>query len=374
MGTLYRRGHGDRRQTKWYGTYSDEHGKRRYVALAVDRKLAQQMLAKLERDVERRKAGVSDRFCYAASILLTQHLEAYQRELESRNGSPGHVSACIMRCRRIIDGCGLKRISDVTPEVVGRWLKNRRDTNKYFGIETSNAYLTAIKCFCRWLWTSGRSVEHHLIGLHKLNAEVDRRHRRRVLSDAELSHLLETTRLSKFIGKKNQTTGHDRYCIYLTAALTGLRAGELRSLLRRDVDLERSTISVMAENTKNGQAAMLPLHPMLASTLREYVETKDLDSKDHLFPKFWRQADMLKRDLKAAKVPYADADGRVFDFHALRGQFATMLARADVSLKKAQALMRHSTPTLTANIYTKLSSIELADAVSRLPFSTMSSS
>lgn len=366
MGTLYRRGRKGQRQDKWYGAYADEHGKRRYAALAVDRKLAQQMLAQLEREVERRKAGVSDRFSSAAGIPLTEHLADYRLELESRNSSSTYIAYVVGRCSRILEGCGFKRISDVTPEAVGRWLKRRRESEKHFGIEISNGYVTVIKGFCRWLWTSGRTVEHRLIGLHKLNAEVDRRHLRRALSDTELSELLATTRRSKFIGK-NKTTGHDRYCVYLTAALTGLRASELRSLRRRDVDLAGATVGVLASNTKNGRAAALPLHPKLVTALREYVTTKKLDAEDRLFPRFWRQAEMLKRDLKAAKIAYADAEGRVFDFHALRTQFATMLARADVSLKKAQALMRHSTPTLTANIYTKLTTTELADAVERLP-------
>ena len=365
MGTLYKRGKSGRSLAKWYGSYSDEHGKRRYAALALDRKLAQQMLAKLERDVERRRAGVSDRFCDAAGIPLTQHLELYEQELQARDRSPGHVDACIMRCSRVMEGCGFQWIADVSPERVGRWLKKQRETEKRFGVETSNAYVTAMKCFCRWLWTSGRSIEHRLIGLQKLNADVDRRHARRALSDSELSLLLATTRRSRFIGR-SKTNGHDRYCIYLTAALTGLRANELRTLHRRDIDLERATVGVLATNTKNGRAAELPLHPMLVTALREYVTTKELDGSDRLFPRFWRQAEMLKRDLKAAKIPYADAEGRVFDFHALRGQFATMLARADVSLKKAQALMRHSTPTLTANIYTKLTTGELASSIERI--------
>ena len=101
--------------------------------------------------------------------------------------------------------------------------------------------------------------------------------------------------------------------------------------------------------------------------MKEYVAARRLDAQERLFLRFWRQAEMLKRDLKAAKIPYADADGKVFDFHALRGQFATMLCRAEVSLKKAQSLMRHSTPTLTANIYTKLTTTDLTEAVGRLP-------
>ncbi len=42
------------------------------------------------------------------------------------------------------------------------------------------------------------------------------------------------------------------------------------------------------------------------------------------------------------------------DFHALRVTYATMLARAGVSLVQAQTPMRHFDPKLTANIYTRL--------------------
>lgn len=60
-------------------------------------------------------------------------------------------------------------------------------------------------------------------------------------------------------------------------------------------------------------------------------------------------------------------DGQVFDFHALRGQFITNLARAGVELQMAQKLARHSTPTLTANSYTKLHLADKSAAVAHLP-------
>ena len=58
-------------------------------------------------------------------------------------------------------------------------------------------------------------------------------------------------------------------------------------------------------------------------------------------------------------LPFVDADGGRFDFHALRSQFATELARANVSLAAAQKLMRHSTPALTSNHYTALGLLDL---------------
>jgi integrase len=75
---------------------------------------------------------------------------------------------------------------------------------------------------------------------------------------------------------------------------------------------------------------------------------------------------MLRADLATAELPYEDAGGRVFDFHALRGQFVTALARAGVQLVRAQKLARHSTPNLTANSYTHLALADMREDVERL--------
>ncbi|OQB34595.1 MAG: Phage integrase family protein [Candidatus Hydrogenedentes bacterium ADurb.Bin179] len=62
-----------------------------------------------------------------------------------------------------------------------------------------------------------------------------------------------------------------------------------------------------------------------------------------------------------------DGAGRVLDVHALRVTFGTMLARAGVGLATAQRLMRHSTPALTANVYTVLELTDTGAAVNALP-------
>lgn len=72
------------------------------------------------------------------------------------------------------------------------------------------------------------------------------------------------------------------------------------------------------------------------------------------------------RAQSVAEAAPGDAIGAVYDFHALRCQFATDLERAGVGLATAQRLMRHSTPQLTAKTYTKRSATELASAVGKL--------
>ena len=73
----------------------------------------------------------------------------------------------------------------------------------------------------------------------------------------------------------------------------------------------------------------------------------------------------LRKDLAAAKIAVVTPAG-VVDFHALRTTYGTLLARAGVSLAQAQKLMRHSTPALTANIYTRLQMDDARDAVMKI--------
>ena len=77
-------------------------------------------------------------------------------------------------------------------------------------------------------------------------------------------------------------------------------------------------------------------------------------------------ADMLKADLGAAGLPYADAAGQVADFHALRALFITRLARANIAPAVAMRLARHSSITLTIDHYTKLDIADGRAALAKL--------
>lgn len=77
---------------------------------------------------------------------------------------------------------------------------------------------------------------------------------------------------------------------------------------------------------------------------------------------------MLRADLAAAGIPYRDSSGHVVDFHALRHSFITHLVASGVSVKTAQTLARHSTPSLTIGRYSHASRDDLVQAIEGLPF------
>jgi integrase/recombinase XerD len=69
----------------------------------------------------------------------------------------------------------------------------------------------------------------------------------------------------------------------------------------------------------------------------------------------------------ATGIPYIDAEGRVYDFHALRHQFISDMVESGIHPKDAQALARHSTITLTMNRYAHVRQANLHAALGKLP-------
>lgn len=61
------------------------------------------------------------------------------------------------------------------------------------------------------------------------------------------------------------------------------------------------------------------------------------------------------------------ADGRFFDFHALRHHFVSKIAAAGVLPKVVQSLARHSTITMTMDRYTHLGLLDTSNALDKLP-------
>jgi integrase len=101
--------------------------------------------------------------------------------------------------------------------------------------------------------------------------------------------------------------------------------------------------------------------------MRQYLAGRPANSP--LWPGSWKEdaAEMLRADLEVAGIPYRDQAGRYFDFHAMRGQFISLLAAKGVHPKVAQVLARHSTITLTMDYYTHLDVLDVTGALEKLP-------
>ena len=109
---------------------------------------------------------------------------------------------------------------------------------------------------------------------------------------------------------------------------------DLADDLRCWLDDKLATLQVVARRTQEPIPSRLPGDALLFDVPAGLVRIFD-------------------RDLKAAGIPKRDERGRTLDVHALRTTFGTLLSKGGVSLRTAQAAMKHSDPSLTANVYTR---------------------
>jgi integrase len=353
-----------RKSRKWYVKYCDADGIVQRVPGFTDKEATRQLAAELERKVAHRQAGLVDPYEDHRGRPLDDHLADYERHLAAKNDSPKHIKLTVNRIRAALDGCRFRKIADLSASRLAQWLADSRRDG--MAVATSNYYLTAVRGFSRWLVRDRRAGEDPLAHLSTGNVKVDRRHDRRSISDAEFARLIEAAAAGEpFRG----LSGRDRAILYLTAAYTGLRASELASLTPSSFDLgsRPPSLTVEAAYSKHRRRDVLPLRSDLAALLGDYLRERPVGSP--VWPGTWveRAAQMVRDDLAKAKIPYQDASGRFFDFHALRHQFISKLAMSGVSVKAAQALARHSTVTLTMDRYAHAGLKDTAEALALLP-------
>jgi Phage integrase family len=76
---------------------------------------------------------------------------------------------------------------------------------------------------------------------------------------------------------------------------------------------------------------------------------------------------IFDRDLAMAGIPKKDERGRTLDVHALRTTLSTLMNRAGVAPRTAQAAMRHSDIKLTMQTYTDPKLLDVRGALDALP-------
>jgi integrase len=142
--------------------------------------------------------------------------------------------------------------------------------------------------------------------------------------------------------------------VYLTAALTGLRMGELLALRWRDVDFSAQTLRVTASYTagklgtpKSGLGRAVPLIDEVAATLAHLTQRRDWTQPDDLV--FVGQGGQhldgsaLRRRFKKARDT---ARLRPLRFHDLRHTFGSIAIRT-VDPRELQEWLGHSDFTTT---------------------------
>jgi integrase/recombinase XerD len=389
---------GKKRKTKskkWWGQYKDANGKLKRVPLAADKHAAQSMLSELVKQVERVKAGLADPTDTQRRRPLKEHFQEFENHLNHRGVTPKYIRETTAILKKIAANRKWFFISDITSASLLEYLGQLR--NEGLSAQTYNHNLKAAKSFTHWLVRDRRTPFDPLVHLARLNVKVDRRHDRRPLTQEEFNRVVETARKGKSI---EEISGPDRAMLYILAAWTGFRKGEIGSLTLRSLRLEADppTATVAACFSKHRREDTQVLHPELVRQIKDWLATKKCVMPNViLFPISGRVPGgterkthkMLERDLMAARdewlkevendkkeyqkrlksdfLCYCNHAGLYADFHSFRHMFITNLERAGISPKMAQVLARHSDIRLTMDVYTHVELHDQTAAIGSLP-------
>jgi integrase len=232
----------------------------------------------------------------------------------------------------LLPAFGSMRVEDIDPATIERW---RAALPSTLSPGTKNKLLIQLHGVFR------RAQKVYALPRNPM-ADIER-HRQRPSGDIEVFSVEEVLALVRAAESEQDAA------IYMTAAFTGLRRGELLALRWRDVDFEASAIRVRASYSggaltmpKSGRVRSVPMAPDVGRVLAELGQRERFASDDDLVfageAGAYLDGSALRRRYDRA---LSRAGLRPLRFHDLRHTFGTrMIARADI--RRVQEWMGHS--------------------------------
>ena len=338
------------------------NGKRHSLG-CTDRRVAQRRASELLLEIE---GGVKPRNrSRRAPQAMLDRVHDFSQSLVSKGCTPEHVALVVARLKAVFDGTAIRKLEDAPIAEVDSWLAAQQASG-VMSARTRRHHASHLRQFGRFLVREAIVAESPFANVTlAIHVESDRRLQRRALTADEMRWLLESAAKSPTV--RCRLPGPTRRLVYWVAGTTGLRRNEIAALTPESFDFSGPTpqVRVGGQHTKNRRRADLPLRSDLAAELQAWLVGKPPGVP--VFPiRGAATHTMIARDLEDAGIEAAK-DGRRVDFHALRTTTVTALALSGVPLAVAQKIARHSTPTLTANVYAVVGVDELQKAVEKIP-------
>ncbi len=344
--------------------WTDHDGKRR-SATAQNKTEAKALRASMHRKVFRAKHGIIDpneaAYAEAGKRPLDEHLDDWKASMINKGDTQDHAA----RYRRIaaevlIDGCSVTRLGELDCLAAQRWISSQLGIKWKSG--TCNHAVQALRSFGRWLDQYDRSPVNPFKRLKKLR-----------ITDDEPQGALELDEIRAVIEKAETgsisfgISGADRAMLYRVGLGTGFRSGSLRKLTPECFVLDAADPYVLlaALSNKSRKRKQQLIQPELAAILKPYLLGKPAGNPALPMPHPCSVVRMWRKDLAAANVPEKNAAGESRKFHGLRHTYITICEQTG-SLKTAQALAGHSSPTTTAR-YAHPGILAQTRAIANLP-------
>lgn len=253
---------------------------------------------------------------------MTNILDLSQRFLLEKQ-SP--ATATVSNVKRIVAFFRDMEPKQIRPDKVMDYVITRRA----FGAKPStiNRELSIMKQFFKWMWKRS---------LIDTDPTLDIKNERGVVKRIRYLSLQEEEKLL--------SSSKGWLCnIIIFAVSTGMRRGEILSLTKDKIDLDRRVATV--EKSKNGTPRVVPLTSRAMQVVEEAMRSGG--TSEFVFTKQNGKRVLpvtLKHNFRrAAKI----AGLTDIHFHDLRHTFATRLVQGGVDLYAVQLLLGHTSPIMT---------------------------
>lgn len=331
----------------WVADYSDQHGKRRTKQFPK-KKDAKAFLATAEMEVRMGVHTVSHE-----SPTVADASRSWLDDRASAGLEPTTLASYEQHVRlHIVPTCGTLRLGELTAptahEIAGRW-------NKKLSAPMAKRVLQSFKAIVDQAMREGR-VAQNVVSVVKSRRSRREMHKE-IPSKKMLRDILRRADHSNVAGV--------RPLIYLTI-FTGLRVSELRALQWQDINFERGTLSVRDRANNRGVLGLpkskagtrtIPLTSKTMEVLKAWKHSCPNSSQGWLFPSVKGRVMAYEVMRKHMFDPIVNANGKDgedaprFGFHAFRHAAASLWIEQNLSPKKVQELMGHSSISMTFDTY-----------------------
>jgi integrase/recombinase XerD len=315
------------------------------------------------RSPERRQA-MDSRQRRKMDLLLARFVEAMTAWSWSKRTIPGYAQNVRVFLDWLEAETDATSMAEVTPELVASYqvalLATETPRGGPLAVGTQHTRLTILKTFFRYLAREGKLLTNPAASLQLPK-------KRRPLPQANLT-AKEAIRLIESIDTTTPVGLRDRSIVEVLYS-TGIRNAELRSLTLSDLDPADETLTVRAG--KGGKDRVVPLGPVAASVLSDYVAQarpkllKGLRWRrrpkgvTHLFVSQWgfplhapAVINVVKRAATRAGIKKPIAP------HRLRHACATHMLKGGADIRHIQKLLGHAS-LQTTQLYTHVAISDL---------------
>jgi integrase len=355
----------------WIVDYSDQEGDR-HIETFARKKDADEYHATVKVDV---RHGVHS--APSKSVTVAEAAESWIKRVEA----DGRERTTVRQYRQHIDlhiapRMGRIKLAQLTPKAVEAF---RDDVLLKLGRPLARKVLTSLKSLLK-------AAKHAQVAAD-VSIGKDKRSKHKLEAGHDFPTPAEVKRLIEAAGKDDK-----RRTLLLTAALTGLRASELRGLRWSDIDLKTGELHVRQRADRYGKIGApksdssrrtVPLAPDLLTALKKWKLACPNGEADLVFPtstgRIDHHANML-RSLAPIMIAagVVDKEGKPkYALHAFRHFFASWCINPksrggrELPVKEAQGLLGHSSIVMTLDLYGHMfppagDRTELADAARAL--------